>query len=78
MNKINSFKDSSFEKKYRSKEKKENNKLDNLEDSSNEKSDSSEEKQENNNLEKVLCNHCGRTQINGIRCLGICVADNDY
>ena len=29
-------------------------------------------------LEKVLCNHCGRTSSNGIRCLGICVADNDY
>ena len=28
--------------------------------------------------EKVLCNHCGRTFSNGIRCLGICVADNDY
>ena len=28
--------------------------------------------------EKVLCNHCGRTASNGIRCLGICVADNEY
>ena len=28
--------------------------------------------------EKVLCNHCGRTSSNGIRCLGMCVADNDY
>ena len=28
--------------------------------------------------EKVLCKHCGRTSSNGIRCLGICVADNDY
>ena len=28
--------------------------------------------------EKVLCNHCKRTASNGIRCLGICVADNDY
>ena len=28
--------------------------------------------------EKVLCQHCGRTVNNGIRCLGICVADNDY
>ena len=27
---------------------------------------------------KVLCQHCGRTAKNGIRCLGICVADNDY
>ena len=52
MNKFNSFKDSSFEKNYRSKEK--------------------------NKLEKVLCNHCGRTASNGIRCRGICVADNEY
>ena len=28
--------------------------------------------------EKILCNHCKRTSSNGIRCLGICVADNDY
>ena len=51
--------------------------------------DSSSEKQYNNKTnykdnqskhqqEKVLCNHCGRTSSNGIRCLGICVADNDY
>ena len=26
----------------------------------------------------VLCNHCKRTATNGIRCLGMCVADNDY
>ena len=32
----------------------------------------------NNKYEKVLCNHCGRTASNGIRCQGICVADNDY
>ena len=30
------------------------------------------------NKEKLLCNHCKRTASNGIRCLGICVADNDY
>ncbi len=31
-------------------------------------------------LEKdpILCNHCKRTASNGIRCLGMCVADNDY
>ena len=51
------------------------NKLDNLKDSPTGENDSSEE---NNKLEKVLCNHCGRTKTNGIRCLGICVADNDY
>ena len=28
--------------------------------------------------DKILCNHCKRTSSNGIRCLGICVADNDY
>ena len=36
---------------------------------------------DNNNkdkLEKVLCDHCGRTAGNGIRCQGFCVADNDY
>ena len=34
---------------------------------------------ENNKIsEKILCNHCGRTAGNGIRCLGICVADNEY
>ena len=51
MHKLNSFKDSSFKKKYPSDE---------------------------DQTEKVLCNHCGRTRSNGIRCLGICVADNDY
>jgi len=59
MNKLNSFKDFSFEKKL-----------------------SNEEHQKDNEgkdqQEKVLCNHCGRTSSNGIRCLGICVADNDY
>ena len=28
--------------------------------------------------EKILCKHCLRTSSNGIRCMGICVADNDY
>ncbi len=28
--------------------------------------------------EKILCNHCQRTASNGIRCIGMCVADNDY
>ncbi len=32
----------------------------------------------NTNSIKILCKHCGRTAENGIRCLGICVADNDY
>ena len=26
----------------------------------------------------ILCNHCQRTVSNGVRCLGMCVADNDY
>ena len=28
--------------------------------------------------EKVLCSHCQRTATNGIKCKGMCVADNDY
>ena len=34
----------------------------------------------NINTEKdpILCNHCKRTISNGVRCLGMCVADNDY
>ena len=28
--------------------------------------------------QKVLCNHCGRTANNGIKCIGRCVADNEY
>ena len=30
------------------------------------------------NKEAILCNHCKRTASNGVRCLGMCVADNDY
>ena len=30
------------------------------------------------NKEIILCNHCKRSASNGIRCLGMCVADNDY
>jgi len=26
----------------------------------------------------ILCNHCKRTASNGVRCLGMCVADIDY
>ena len=57
-------------------------KLNSFQDSYFEKKQSSEEKNKDNESkvqqEKVLCNHCGRTSSNGIRCLGICVADNDY
>ena len=28
--------------------------------------------------ENILCKHCKRTASNRIRCLGMCVADNDY
>lgn len=28
--------------------------------------------------EKVLCPHCKRTATNGLKCKGICVAENDY
>ena len=30
------------------------------------------------NKDPILCNHCKRTASNGVRCLGMCVADNDY
>ena len=26
----------------------------------------------------ILCDHCLRTASNGIRCMGICVSDNEY
>ena len=26
----------------------------------------------------ILCKYCKRTSSNGVRCLGMCVADNDY
>ena len=32
----------------------------------------------NSGKDPILCNHCKRTASNGVRCLGICVADNDY
>ena len=58
------------------------NKLIRLKDFSLENDDRNEEILEDNlidnEIEKVLCNHCGRTARNGIRCLGICVADNEY
>ena len=30
------------------------------------------------NKDPILCEHCKRTASNGVRCLGMCVADNDY
>ena len=32
----------------------------------------------NSEKDPILCNHCERTASNGVRCLGMCVADNDY
>ncbi len=32
--------------------------------------------EENNSIQ--LCNYCGRTSENGVRCIGKCVADSDY
>ena len=32
----------------------------------------------NSEKDPILCNHCKRTSSNGVRCLGMCVADNDY
>ena len=58
------------------------NKLNKLKDFSLEKNNSNQESKKDNlgdnKTEKVLCNHCLRTVSNGIRCLGICVADNEY
>ena len=54
------------------------NKLNILKDFSSEKKQVNEENENKVQQEKVLCNHCGRTSSNGIRCLGICVADSDY
>ena len=54
------------------------NKLNSFNDLPCKKNENSEENQKKNKLEKVLCNHCGRTKSNGIRCLGICVSDNEY
>ena len=44
----------------------------NFKDQNNSKVDLTSEK------DPILCNHCKRTALNGVRCLGMCVADNDY
>ena len=58
------------------------NKLNSMKDSTFKKNESNKENQiiteSINESEKILCHHCGRTAKNGIRCVGICVADNDY
>ena len=28
--------------------------------------------------ETILCKYCKRTRTNGIRCIGICVSENEY
>ena len=35
---------------------------------------------ENNDSHRnpVLCSHCKRTKVNGLSCIGKCVADNEY
>ena len=63
MNKINSLENSSLKTELENGRKnKDENKIN----------------QSNIKDEKVLCNHCGRTTSNGIRCIGICVSDNEY
>ena len=58
------------------------NQLNSFQDTSSAKNNNKEVKQKNNQsnnkIEKVLCNHCGRTNSNGIRCIGICLADSEY
>ncbi len=58
------------------------NKVNSMQDSSFQKNQSHQESQRitesTHKSDKILCNHCGRTSTNEIRCLGICVADNDY
>ena len=44
----------------------------NFKDQNNSKINLSSEK------DRILCNHCKPTASNGVRCLGMCVADNDY
>ncbi len=31
-----------------------------------------------NDADPILCKHCKRSVSNGLRCMGICVADNEY
>jgi len=47
-------------------------------ENNNTKEENLDNSERNRKSEKVLCNHCGRTKTNGIRCLGICVSDNEY
>ena len=47
-------------------------------DSTNDKMTRNNESKVLQEKEKILCSHCMRTASNGVRCLGMCVADNDY
>ena len=47
-------------------------------DSKNDKTTKKNESKVLLDKEKILCSHCMRSASNGIRCLGMCVADNDY
>ena len=51
-----------------------------LYDSQQELVNSELEKKNHSSLNKdlILCNHCKRTSSNGIRCLGMCIEDNEY
>ena len=44
----------------------------------NKRSVTNKEKCQETKEEKILCQHCGRTANNEIKCKGICVADSDY
>ncbi|MFN9174737.1 MAG: hypothetical protein ACK58N_09555 [Synechocystis sp.] len=41
-------------------------------------SDQTQQNEPSTANEPILCPHCRRTASNGIKCKGICVADNDY
>ncbi len=54
------------------------NKLSYLDDSSFKNNENKKSNDSSHKLEKILCNHCGRSANNGIRCQGFCVADSEY
>ena len=50
-----------------------------LESSSlNKNKDDFETKIENKQTDYLICSHCGRSSVNGIKCIGKCLADSDY
>ena len=48
------------------------------ESTNSEKANDMTTEEKNIEKERILCNHCRRTKTNGIRCQGMCVADNEY